>query len=145
MIIGDLSEATRVRFRALDAQSSVRTVADAFADPRLGLVLVCDDAGRAIGVVSKSDLVRHMAAAKPVEAPVTGVMTRPVISAMPGDDLGAAWTLMVTRRLQSLPLLGRDRRPVGTLDIRDALQAILRLEQDQEAQLVNYIAGVGYR
>lgn len=52
---------------------------------------------------------------------------------------------MVHRRLQNLPLLGTDRRPVGTLDIRDALQAMIEIEQDQETQLVNYISGVGYR
>jgi CBS-domain-containing membrane protein len=73
------------------------------------------------------------------------VMTRAIIAGSPGDDLRGTWELMVRRRLQNLPLLGPNRRPVGTLDIRDALQTIIELEQAQESQLVNYIAGVGYR
>jgi hypothetical protein len=52
---------------------------------------------------------------------------------------------MVRRKLQNLPLLAPNRRPVGTLDIRDALQAMVEFEQEQETQLINYIAGVGYR
>lgn len=72
-------------------------------------------------------------------------MTRSIVSAAQGDDLRATRELMVTRRLQNLPLLDHDHRPVGTLDIRDALQAVLQLEEQQEEQLINYIAGIGYR
>lgn len=145
MIIADLTEATRRRFRALSQESSVQTAANAFSDARVGLVVVCDEADRALGVVSKSDLVRHLAGAGRIDMPVAGVMTRSVFSASPGDDLRTAWELMVARRLQNLPLLDADRRPLGTLDIRDALEAILAFEREQEDQLVNYIAGKGYR
>jgi CBS domain-containing protein len=144
MRAGDLRE-TAIRLKVMSERSSVRVTADAFSDTRLGLVIVCDDAHRAIGVVSKSDLVRHLVSAGMMDAPVTTVMTRTIASASPGDDLRTAWQFMVARRLQNLPLLGADRRPLGTLDIRDALQAILRIEEDQESQLVNYIAGNGYR
>ena len=36
-------------------------------------------------------------------------------------------------------------RTMCPCDIRDALEAILAFEQQQEDQLVNYIAGKGYR
>jgi CBS-domain-containing membrane protein len=145
MLIGDLTKATSVRLGTLEQCSSVRDAATTFADARLGLLVICDEHERAIGVVSKSDLVRHLARAGHVDLPVTDVMTRSLISASPGDDLRLTWKVMVQRRLQNLPLLDPNRRPVGTLDIRDALQAIIQLEQDQEDQLVNYVAGVGYR
>lgn len=144
MKAGDLPE-TAARLKVVSERSSIRAAADAFSDTRFGLVVVCDDAHAATGVVSKSDLVRHLAQAGRIDVPVTTVMTRAVASASPGADLRAAWQCMVARRLQNLPLLGADRRPVGTLDIRDALQAILRIEEDQESQLINYIAGNGYR
>ncbi|GLQ57070.1 CBS domain-containing protein [Devosia nitrariae] len=145
MIIADLIGATRTRFRALSHASSVQAAADAFSDARLGLIIVCDAADRATGVVSKSDLVRHLARSGRTDMPVTAVMTNSVLSASPSDDLRTTWEFMVARRLQSLPLLDPGRRPLGTLDIRDALEAILAFEQDQEDQLVNYIAGKGYR
>ena len=145
MHLKDLSEATRARFKAVDETQSVRDAADAFSDGKLGLVIVCDGAGLAVGVVSKSDLVQHLARAGRVDRPISDVMTRAIIAGSPGDDLRGTWELMVRRRLQNLPLLGPNRRPVGTLDIRDALQTIIELEQAQESQLINYIAGVGYR
>jgi CBS domain-containing protein len=145
MLIRDLAETTGMRLKVLGEQSSVRAAADAFADRRLGLVIVCDGGERTTGVLSKSDLVRHLARAGRVEALVTEVMTRSIVSANPDDDLRATWQFMAGRRLQNLPLLDAVGRPVGTLDSRDALQAILRLEEDQEHALVNYIAGVGYR
>lgn len=145
MMLGDLAEATTMRLKSVGQHQTVRAAAHAFADPRLGLVVVCDGDNRALGVVSKSDLVRHLAVAGSVEMPVTEIMTRSIISAAPGDELRATWKLMVSRRLQNLPLLDLDRRPIGTLDIRDALQAVLELEEEQEDQLINYIAGIGYR
>jgi CBS domain-containing protein len=143
MFVRDLTEQIRTRFKALGETSSVRMAADALADPRLGLVIVCGADERARGVVSKSDLVRHLALAGHVELPVTAVMTRTVITASPADDLHETWRYMVDRRLQNLPVVGPDDRPVGTLDIRDALSAILALEESQEAALINYIAGNG--
>jgi len=123
----------------------VQAAADAFANAQLGLIVVCGEGEVARGVVSKSDLVRHLARAGQVGEPITKVMTRRVIFASPTDDLHATWQVMVRRHLQNLPLVDALRRPVGTLDIRDALEAILKQEEQQEDQLVNYIAGNGYR
>lgn len=144
MFVRDIGEQLRARFKALDELSSIRVAADALANPLLGLVIVRGADERACGVVSKSDLVRHLAQAGRVELPVTEVMTRTVITASPADDLRETWQYMVRQRLQNLPVVGSDRKPVGTLDIRDALSAILKLEENQEEALINYIAGNGY-
>ena len=52
---------------------------------------------------------------------------------------------MSARRLQNMPVLSADSKPIGVLDIRDALQALLEQEQYQEQLLVDYVSGVGYR
>jgi CBS domain-containing protein len=145
VIISDLAQATNLRLKSLNEQSSVRVAADAFSDSRLGLIIVCDASDRAEGVVSKSDLVRHLARAGEVDMPITGVMSRSIIYGSQRDDVYDAWERMAAGKLQNLPVLGPDRKPVGMLDIRDALQAILEQEQRQEGQLINYIAGIGYR
>ena len=145
MLITALAEITRARLRVLREQSPVRAAADAFADRRVGLIIVAGEGEAARGVISKSDLVRHLAGDGRVDAPVVEVMTRHVVFASPTDDLHATWQLMVRRQLQNLPLIDAGRRPVGTLDVRDALEAILLQEERQEDQLINYIAGNGYR
>ncbi|RYY23632.1 MAG: CBS domain-containing protein [Sphingomonadales bacterium] len=145
MFVSDLTQETRARFRTLDERRSVRDAAGAFADAQLGLLIVCTDTGEASGVVSKSDLVRHLARSGNTEAPLAEVMSRAVVFASAASDLRQTWQLMVQRRLQNLPLLGASGRPIGTLDIRDALEAILSNEERQESELINYIAGNGYR
>lgn len=144
MFVRDIGEQLRARFKALDEMSPIRAAADALANPLLGLVIVRGPDERACGVVSKSDLVRHLAQAGQVELPVAEVMTRTVLTASPADDLRETWQYMVRQRLQNLPVVGSDRKPVGTLDVRDALSAILKLEENQEQALINYIAGNGY-
>jgi hypothetical protein len=47
--------------------------------------------------------------------------------------------------VKNAPVLNAHRRPVGVLDVRDALEALLKEEQLREQQLVNYVAGIGYR
>ena len=61
MFVRDLDEQMRLRFKALDETSTVRLAAEALANPRVGLVVVRGPDERPTGVVSKSDLVRHLA------------------------------------------------------------------------------------
>jgi CBS domain-containing protein len=145
MFVSDLTQETRSRFRTLDERRSVRDAAGVFADKQVGLLIVCGNSGEVGGVVSKSDLVRHLARSGNGEAPLAEVMSRAVVFASATSDLRQTWQLMVQRRLQNLPLLGASGRPIGTLDIRDALEAILSNEERQESELINYIAGNGYR
>jgi CBS domain-containing protein len=145
MIVANLAQKTAARLATIEDHRSVRDTAEMFSDGKRGLVIVCDGAGLAVGVVSKSDLVRYLAMDGDISGYVTTVMTRSVIAGSPADELHGTWELMVRRKLQNLPLLAPNRRPVGTLDIRDALQAMVEFEQEQETQLINYIAGVGYR
>ena len=72
-------------------------------------------------------------------------MSWPIVSCAPNDDLYSVWQIMTARKLQNVPVLGVDLNPLGVLDIRDAMEALLEQEQFQEHMLVDYIAGVGYR
>lgn len=49
------------------------------------------------------------------------------------------------QRLQNMPVLGTDSKPLGVLDIRDALKVLFEQEEYQEQMLFNYVAGVGYQ
>ena len=71
MLISALAEVTRSRFKVLDEQASVQAAADAFANAQLGLIVVCGAGELARGVVSKSDLVRHLARAGQISEPCT--------------------------------------------------------------------------
>ncbi len=133
------------RLAIIGSDASLRSAALALATPRTGLVIVCHGDGGAAGVLSKSDLVRHLAQSEEPEPTVAALMTRDVISCRPHDDLHAVWQTMAARGLQNLPVLDAASRPIGTLDIRDAMQALFREEELQERMLTDYIAGIGYQ
>jgi CBS domain-containing protein len=97
-----------------------------------------------VGVVSKSDLVRHLARAGSAQSAAAGLLTRGFVSCRPEDDLRGAWQRMNALRLQNLSVLGENGTPVGVLDIRDAMRAILEADELEKRALADYIAGVGY-
>jgi len=70
-------------------------------------------------------------------------MTQPIVACEPNDDVHGVWQIMTARNLQNMPVLDADRRPLGILDIRDAMKALLEEEEFEEHQLTNYIAGIG--
>jgi CBS domain-containing protein len=106
---------------------------------------VCDGSGTIAGVISKSDLVRHLTLEETAGAPVASQMSRDIVSCRSEDDLHATWQIMAARGLQNIPVLGPDSKPLGVLDIRDALKTLFEQEEYQEQLLSNYVAGVGYQ
>src|SRR5262249_20982057 len=110
-----------------------------------GLLVVCDENRTAAGVVSKSDIVRHLTNVGVAEASVATLMSRNIVSCRPDDDLYATWQRMSAQSLQNMPVLGTALEPVGVLDIRDALKVLFEQEEYQERMLFNYVTGVGYQ
>jgi CBS domain-containing protein len=133
----------RLALIAFDAP--LRTAAVAFSNPHIGLLVVCDENRITAGVVSKSDIVRHLADRGVTDAPIVTLMTRNIHSCRSEDDLYATWQRMTARKLQSMPVLSTESNPLGVLDIRDVLEALFEQEEYQEQLLFNYVAGVGYQ
>jgi CBS domain-containing protein len=143
MLIDSLYTLTSSRLAMVDLDATLQSAASSLSRPGIGLVIVCSDTGAA-GVLTKSDIVRHLSNAGAVDAPVALLMSRPIVSCGPKDDVYGVWQTMTARKLQNLPVLGAGRKPLGILDIRDAMQALFEQEQFEEQMLVHYIAGVGY-
>jgi CBS domain-containing protein len=144
MRIDTLLAITSTRLAVVGLDATLQTAAYSLSRPGISLIVVCSDTGAA-GVLTKSDLVRHLVTEGAADAPVALLMSRPIVSCEPSDDVYDAWQTMTARKLHTLPVLGEGRNPLGILDIRDAMQALLEHEQLQEQMLIDYIAGVGYR
>lgn len=145
MQIEILRPMTSARLAVINDDATLRMAARAFSNPQIGLLIVCDRNRAAAGVVSKSDIIRHLAVAGTSEALVAPLMTHNIVSCLPEDELYTTWQRMIHHRLQNMPILGNDSRPVGVLDIRDALQFLFKEEEYQERLLRNYVGGVGYQ
>jgi CBS domain-containing protein len=145
MRIDTLHPVTSARLMVIDLDATLRSAALALSNPGIGLVVVCHGSGEAAGVLSKSDLVRHLTQSGSAEVPAETLMSRPIVSCGPDDDVHLVWQTMAAHGLQNVPVLGSDAKPLGILDIRDAMKALFEQEEFEERQLTNYIAGIGYQ
>lgn len=111
------------------------------------LVVVCGSAGLLTGIITKTDIVSHMSrctGARCMTAAST-VMTADVVLCRPSDLLHDVWERLKRRGLKNLPVVDAEFRPLGVLNARDVLQALLQNAEDEEAILRDYVMGVGYR
>jgi CBS domain-containing protein len=145
MLIDKLHALTSSRLAVIGFDATVQTAALSLSRPGIGLVVVCNGNGGAEGVISKSDLVRHLGTPTSSTPPVSVLMTSPMVSCGPQDDVYDVWHTMAARNLQNLPVIDAGAKPLGILDIRDAMKVLFDQEEMQERMLVNYVAGVGYR
>ncbi|MCZ7447120.1 CBS domain-containing protein [Agrobacterium rhizogenes] len=143
MRIEKLYPMTSARLMVIDVAATLQVAALTLSNPGIGLAVVRGQGGKAAGVLSKSDLIRHLTDGEQ-EASVESLMSRNIVSCSPADELQTAWQVMVDNRVQNMPVLDADARPLGVLDMRDALKVLFEQEQLQEHMLANYIAGIGY-
>ena len=108
----------------------------------IGAVLVLDDSGQMVGILSERDIVRALDEHGPDLSGVTAadLMTRNVKHCSPDQDINYVMREMSDGRFRHLPILD-DGRLVGIISIGDAVRArIEELEREREA-LQHYIAG----
>ena len=121
-------------------------VAKLLREPDADLVVVCNGDELMVGVISKTDIIRQISQWRESEfaAAASTVMTRTVVSFRPDDLLQDVWTTMKHRRLKNVPILDQDYRPIGVLNARDVLEALLEQVEYEETLLKEYVMRIGH-
>ncbi len=111
------------------------------------LVVVCGTGGVVVGVITKTDVVARISEYQGAACTIAAVlvMSADVLLCSPHDLLQDVWAKMNARDLKNVPIAGADGRPVGVLNARDALGALLQEVKGEESLLRDYVMGVGYR
>jgi len=122
-------------------------IATLLCAPENNLIIVCDDDKKMVGVIAKTDIVRHV---RDFERPdhnvmADAIMTKSVISCTRDDWLRDIWTIIKQKNLKNIPVIDAECKPVGILNLRDALQALLEDVEYEEQLLREYVMGIGYR
>lgn len=113
----------------LAADATAQEAGERLADPDVRAVLVCDDRGRLVGVVTRKTLVREVVAAgrDPASTPLGSIAEPPVFTVDADTGLEEAFHALEERDLERVPVV-EDGRLVGILS-RAVVQR--RLAEDE--------------
>ncbi len=145
-LVSSIAVAARSRLRAVRADVPLRDVAGLLSSTQISLVVICDQQGVMVGVVTKSDIVRRMGHCTGHTCTDTAdaIMTKNVISCYATDGLPDVLSKMQARGLLHLPVVDAEGKPSGVVNMRDALRELMLEGQYEEALLLDYVMGVGY-
>ena len=121
----------------MSPQRSVREVAELMRERNVGSVVLVDDGGRLVGIITDRDLaVGVLAEGHDGSEAVGGYASTPVVTATPGLDLREAAALMVRHGIRRLPVLDGDHLSgIVTLDDLAARTGDPELGHDLTAEI----------
>jgi arabinose-5-phosphate isomerase len=124
--------------RLARANQTVREVVLSSTRPgrRSGAIMLVDDAGRLAGLFTDSDLARlierrHDAA---LDQPIHNVMAQSPTTVPTGARMSAAIEILTARKFSELPVVDRQGRPVGMIDVTDVVAMLPHGAADAHAQ-----------
>ena len=147
MLVNQLLSEARKRLAMIGIEAQLIDAARALSGLPGELVVVCDSDGRVAGVITKADVVRQImhcegAACRMVAA---SAMTREVVSCRSDEPLSSVWSKMKQHGLRHIPVLDDRSRPIGVINARDTLQALLGSAASEVELLRDYVMTVGYQ
>lgn len=146
MLVRNILPSARQRLQSIDVGAALLQAARRL-DDGCDMLVVCDDAGRLAGVLTKTDVVRQTGRCSGASctAPVVGAMTREVTAVTADGWLQEVWEVMKTRGFKNIPVVDAEGKPLGVLNARDVLQTLLQEVREEERLLYDYAMNIGYR
>jgi len=119
---------------------SVAGLLEDLARYNIGAMVVVDEAGTLVGIVSERDVVRRLneRGAELLHSPVTEIMTTRVVTCEPGEAVTNLAKIMTERRIRHMPVVSNGRL-VGLVSIGDVVRGRIELLESQSEQLESYI------
>jgi arabinose-5-phosphate isomerase len=147
LLVSGIEAIARSRLLTVAADVFLVEVAALLSSARISVVIVCDAAGAALGIVTETTLVRSLGLGQAdfFTTRASDVMTTDFTACAPEDLLSDVLALMHTQGLIHVLILESDRRPLGVLNARDGLRALLAAGNHEEALLRNYVMGSGFQ
>ncbi|MGJ5177036.1 CBS domain-containing protein [Bradyrhizobium oligotrophicum] len=122
------------KVESVEPQTTLAEAAKLLADRKIGAVLVMSGT-RMEGILSERDIVRSLGerGATVLTEPVSGVMTRRVVSCKPADTVASIMEMMTNGKFRHLPVIDGGL-VVGLISIGDVVKwRVQEYETEQEA------------
>ena len=135
LIKGKQKEIVKIR-----ANSTIAEAASTITQHKIGALLVEDQGGAIVGILSERDIVRGMGphGADLHDVKVSELMTADVIRCAPGDTVNEAMAMMTDRRIRHLPVFEAEEL-VGFISIGDLVKCRIMEVQGEAEALRQYI------
>ena len=141
-LVKHILDAARGRLVVLSEQALVPVAAQILVNPNTPLVVVCDQEGIAVGVISRTDIIKLLAR---FSSRAGAIMTKAIVSCRVEQPLQQVWTILNARSLRCAPILDAEGRPLGVVHAREIARALLDEETHEEELLRDYVMGIGYQ
>lgn len=147
LLVSGIEAIARSRLLSVTADVLLPEVAALLSAAQISVVIVCNAAGAALGIVTETTLVRSLGLGQAdfFTTRAGEVMTTNFTACAPEDLLSDVLSMMHTRGLVHVLILASDRNPLGVLNARDGLRALLAAGNHEETLLRNYVMGIGYQ
>jgi len=111
------------------------------ADKHIGALPVLRDT-ELVGIISERDYARKviLLGRSSSDTPVWQIMSSPVKTVTPDEDVHHCMEMMTELRIRHLPVMEKNRL-VGMISIGDLVKAVIEEQQQTITQLERYIAG----
>ena len=112
------------------------------AEKDVGALLVLDNAGQLVGILSERAYARKIVLKGKTsrETPVREIMTEKVVWVRPDQTIEECMALMTNKHIRHLPVM-EEGRLLGVISIGDVVKDIISEQEFMIAQLENYITG----
>lgn len=108
----------------ITAEETVAAAIALLAENNFGALVVVNQVGKLVGILSERDIVRRANTDKHVFSATVGeVMTRNVVVGVPQDDIISVVHTMTERRFRHLPIVNDDQELIGMISIGDVIKA----------------------
>lgn len=101
--------------------ATLREVVIEMTRPNLGIVCVCDSAGKLHGILTDGDIRRFLTQSSNLETRASTIMTRKPLTILPDQRLGEALTLMEAKKVYVMPVVSHEGLCLGILRMHDIL------------------------
>ncbi|UVF22576.1 CBS domain-containing protein (plasmid) [Microvirga terrae] len=144
--VEELLPKSTARLNTIGQRARLVEAADLLSGLGKRMIVICDESGRMVGVVTRTDIVRQfrLSFERPDAATCATAMTADVVFCYPSDPVSSVWETMKELGLNNVPIVDASHHPLGLLDARDALELLMSEFELEEQMIIDYVAGYGY-